>query len=160
MSTITYAVWALAAGALIPLMAILNGGLARALGGSIQATLMLFATGFVACLVMAIVTSARLPALPILARIPAQQFAGGLIVGFYVLSITFLAPRFGVGNAILFAVTAQLLTAAAIDHYAIAGAALRPVTTMRASGLLVVIAGVVLTQAGDRIAAALRQMLA
>ena len=35
MSAITYAVWAFTAGALIPLMAILNGGLARATGVSI-----------------------------------------------------------------------------------------------------------------------------
>jgi len=50
MSTITYAVWAFAAGALIPLMAILNAGLARATGGTIQATVLLFATGLTASL--------------------------------------------------------------------------------------------------------------
>jgi bacterial/archaeal transporter family-2 protein len=83
-------------------------------------------------------------------RVAPQQYAGGLIVGFYVLSITFLAPRFGVGNAILFVVTAQLLTSALIDHFALAGATLRPLTTMRALGLLVVITGVVITQISDR----------
>jgi bacterial/archaeal transporter family-2 protein len=56
MSTITYAVWAFAAGALIPLMAILNAGLARATGGTIQATVLLFATGLTASLVLAVTT--------------------------------------------------------------------------------------------------------
>jgi transporter family-2 protein len=156
MSTLTYAAWAFAAGALIPLMAILNAGLARATGGIIQATVLLFATGLIASLVLAAATKAHLPAIQTLARIAPSHYAGGLIVGCYVLSITFLAPRFGVGNAILFAVTAQLLTSAFIDHFALAGAIPRPLTTMRAMGLFIVVAGVVITQVSDRMAAGAR----
>jgi transporter family-2 protein len=156
MSTLTYAVWALAAGALIPLMAILNAGLARATGGTIQATVLLFATGLVAALVVAATMKAHIPSVQTLVRIAPSQYAGGVIVGFYILSITFLAPRFGVGNAILFAVTAQLVTAAFIDHFALAGAALRPLTTMRAMGLVIVVAGVVITQVSDRMVAGAR----
>jgi bacterial/archaeal transporter family-2 protein len=156
MSTISYAVWALAAGALIPLMAILNAGLARATGGTIQATVLLFATGLTASLVLAAVTKTPIPAIQTLARIAPSQYAGGMIVGFYILSITFIAPRFGVGNAILFAVTAQLLTSAFIDHFALAGATLRPLTAMRAMGLLIVVAGVIITQLSDRMATGAR----
>jgi transporter family-2 protein len=156
MSTLSYAIWAFAAGALIPLMAILNAGLARASGGMVQATVLLFATGLAASLLLAVITSARIPELQSLARIAPVNYAGGLIVGFYVLSITFIAPRFGVGNAILFAVTAQLVTSAVIDHFALAGAALRPVTLMRVVGLLIVIAGVVITQISARVAAGTR----
>jgi transporter family-2 protein len=153
MSTVSYAIWAFAAGALIPLMAILNAGLARTAGGPVQATVLLFATGLVASLLLAAITTVRLPELHTLVRIAPAHYAGGMIVGFYILSITFLAPRFGVGNAILFAVTAQLLTSALIDHFAIAGATLRPLTTMRAVGLSIVIAGVILTQTSDRLIA-------
>jgi len=156
MSTLSFAVWAFAAGALIPLMAILNAGLARAAGGMLQATVLLFATGLLAALLLAALAGARLSALQTLMRVPIMDYAGGLIVGFYVLSITFLAPRFGVGNAILFAVSAQLLTSAVIDHFALAGAALRPVTGIRVAGLLIVIAGLILTQVGDRLLARLR----
>lgn len=156
MSTITYAVWAFAAGALIPLMAILNGGLARATGGTVQATVLLFAIGLLASLVLAFATEAHIPAIHTLARIALPQYAGGVIVAFYILSITFLAPRFGVSNAILFAVTAQLLTSALIDHFALAGATLRSLTTMRAVGLFIVVAGVVITQVSDRMAAGAR----
>jgi transporter family-2 protein len=137
-------------------MAILNAGLARASGGMVQATVLLFATGLAASLLLAVITSARIPELQSLARIAPVNYAGGLIVGFYVLSITFIAPRFGVGNAILFAVTAQLVTSAVIDHFALAGAALRPVTLMRVVGLLIVIAGVVITQISARVAAGTR----
>lgn len=156
MTMITYAAWALAAGALIPLMAILNAGLARATGGPIQATVLLFATGLAASLLLAAATKAPMPTVQTLTRIAPSHYAGGLIVAFYILSITFIAPRFGVGNAILFAVTAQLLTSAFIDHVALAGAARRPLTALRAAGLFVVIAGVVLTQVSDRIGTAAR----
>jgi transporter family-2 protein len=116
----------------------------------------LFAVGLVSSLLVAATATARIPELTTLARIPFAQFAGGIIVAFYVLSITFLAPRFGVGNAILFAVTAQLLSSAAIDHYGLAGASLRPLTATRLLGLAIVIIGLVLTQIADRITAALR----
>ncbi len=154
--TITYAIWAFAAGALIPLMAILNAGLARSSGGTIQATVLLFATGLITSLIVALITRSPIPAIQTLAQIAPARYAGGMIVAFYILSITFLAPRFGVGNAILFAVTAQLLTSAFIDHFALAGAALRHLTTLRAIGLLIVVAGVVVTQVSDRISGAAR----
>jgi transporter family-2 protein len=150
--SITYAIWAFGAGALIPLMGILNAGLARASGGIIQATGLLFATGLIASLVLAAMTRTPIPTIQTLLHIAPHRYAGGLIVGFYILSITFLAPRFGVGNAILFAVTAQLITSALIDHFALAGATLRPLTTLRAIGLLIVIAGVIVTQVSDRLA--------
>jgi transporter family-2 protein len=60
MSTIGYAFWAFAAGALIPLMAILNAGLARPSGGIVQATVILFAVGLVAALVLALLMNARI----------------------------------------------------------------------------------------------------
>ena len=156
MSLVSYAIWAFMAGALIPLMGILNAGLARGAGGPVPATVILFATAFAASLLLLLVTPARFPDLATLSRIPAAQYTGGLIVGFYVVSITFLAPRFGVGNAILFAVSAQLLTAALIDHFALVGAILRPLTPIRLVGLLIVVAGVVVTQVGDRVLAAAR----
>jgi len=151
MSALMYALWAFAAGAMIPLMAILNAGLARAAGGPIAATVLMLSAGLLGLLLLTILTATHMPAVPTLLRIAPFQYAGGLIVVFYILSITFIAPRLGVGNAILFAVTAQLFTSALIDHFALAGAALRPVTAMRLVGLVVVIAGLVLTQVGDRL---------
>jgi bacterial/archaeal transporter family-2 protein len=135
MSTVSYAVWAFAAGALIPLMAILNAGLARGVGGPVQAGVILFAIGLLTALLVAATAAARIPELPAMARIPLGHYAGGVIVAFYVFSITFIAPRFGVGNAILFAVTAQLFSSAAIDRFALAGAAPRPLTSVRVLGL-------------------------
>lgn len=141
------AVWAFAAGALIPVMAILNAGLARATGGQpLVAASILFAVGFMACLVLALGTGAR--GLGEIAAAPSYVFAGGLIVAFYVVSVTLLAPRFGIGNTILFVMIAQIITSAAIDHFALFGAAMREVSPMRVAGLAVMIAGLVIAQLG------------
>ena len=75
-------------------------------------------------------------------------FLGGVLVAFYVLSITWVAPRFGLGNAITCVLLGQLLSAAVIDQWGLMGAIVREVTPVRAAGLAIMAIGVVLTQRG------------
>src|SRR6478752_1067358 len=82
---------ALAAGALIPVQAAANAALARAVGGRAD--------------------WAGLPAAP------PWAYAGGLVVAAYVLTITFLVPRLGVGAAVALIVTGQIVGALAVDHF-------------------------------------------
>jgi transporter family-2 protein len=65
---------------------------------------------------------------------------------FYVVSITYVAPRFGLGNAIFFVLLGQLLSAAVIDHFGLFNAAETRLNVMRVAGLLVMAGGVWLTQ--------------
>jgi transporter family-2 protein len=77
---------------------------------------------------------------------PKYLFVAGAFVAFYVLSISFVAPHFGIGNAIFFVLLGQLLSAAIIDHYGLFDAQINHLSTMRVSGILVMIFGVWLTQ--------------
>jgi bacterial/archaeal transporter family-2 protein len=63
-------------------------------------------------------------------------------------SITWIAPRFGVGNAIFYVLLGQLISAAAIDHLGLIGAIVKPLTLWRAGGLMLMAVGVLLTQRG------------
>jgi transporter family-2 protein len=86
-----------------------------------------------------------------LAQVPAQPkylFLAGLLVAFYVLSITWIAPRFGVGNAIVCVLLGQLISAALIDHFGLFGAMVRPLSLTRAGGLVLMALGTLLTQRG------------
>jgi transporter family-2 protein len=74
------------------------------------------------------------------------QLLSGLGMAFYVISITYLAPRFGVGNSIMFVVAAQIMTAATIDHFGLLGVARHPIDALRALGIAVMIVGVAVTQ--------------
>jgi len=77
---------------------------------------------------------------------PAHLFAAGLFVAFYVLSITWVAPRFGVGNAVFFVLLGQLVSAAIIDHFGLFGAMVKPFGLTRGAGIGLMALGVLLTQ--------------
>jgi transporter family-2 protein len=143
---VRYALWAALAGAFIPVMAVLNARLGKALGEPIHAAFVLFAVGLIVTGVSSLALTGRLPTPSTLQLASPFEFAGGAIVAFYILSITMLAPRFGVGNAILFVMTAQIVTSASIDHFGLLGAAVRPMSGLRAAGLMTLLAGLAVTQ--------------
>jgi transporter family-2 protein len=138
------ALWALAAGAGIPLAAALNGTLASQIGGARQASVVLFIVAL-ACALLLLLGSARgVPAASL--RAPPHHYLGGFFVAFYIFSVTSIVPRFGVANTILFIMLAQLLVASLIDHTGLLGQARRPINVARVGGLVLVALGLCVTQ--------------
>lgn len=150
MKYLALALWSAAAGALIPVMAVLNGRLGRVLGAPSHAAMVLFAVALLLAVLVSIFATGKLPSLASMSAASPVDFAGGLIVGFYVLSITMLVPAFGVGNAILFVMVAQIITSASIDHFGLFGAAVRPLTALRVAGLAILLVGLSISQLADR----------
>ena len=140
----TYAITMLAAGIGIPVLAAMNAALGRHLGAPMLAGAILLAVGFLTALVVALITGPG--AIVKLASAPRHLLLAGILVAFYVLSITAIAPKFGVGNAIFFVLIGQLLSAATIDHFGLFGAEPVSLSWPRLSGLLLMGAGVLLTQ--------------
>lgn len=143
-----YALWAAAAGALIPVMAGLNGALGRALGSAPAAAVVLFAVGLAASALLLVLTGG-VSALGNITQAAPRAFLGGVIVAFYIVCVTYLAPRFGVANTILFVMVAQVFTSSAIDHFGAFGAVLRPVGPIRVAGLFILLTGLATTQLGS-----------
>lgn len=141
-----YALWAAAAGALIPVMAVLNARLGRSLGEATHAPVILFLVALMTASIVALLTTGRMPNVSLLSGARITDFAGGVIVAGYVISVTLLAPRFGIGNAILFVMTAQIVTSAAIDHFGLFGVPNRALGGLRILGLVVMMAGLTLSQ--------------
>ena len=141
-----YALWAAAAGLFIPLMAVLNARLGRSLGAPIQAPVVLFIVAAIFASAVSLAFSGKLPSSSGLMTTSPVNLLGGVIVGFYVVSVTLLAPRFGVGNAILFVMVAQIISSAAIDHLGLLGVQVRPLDLRRITGLTVLVTGLVITQ--------------
>lgn len=136
-----------AAGVGIPLLAALNASLGQRIGSPVAAGVVLFAVAFGSALVVLVLTGGATA----LAKVPGQPpvlFLAGCLVAFYVLSITFVAPRFGLANAILFVLLGQLVSAAVIDATGLMGLAARPVSAVRLLGLAVMAVGVFLSQRG------------
>ncbi len=134
----------LAAGFGIPILAALNSALGSRIGSPAAAALVLFcvasSVGLIAVLITGIQPLARV------AEAPKHLLAGGLFVAFYVLSITYIAPQMGVGNAVFFVLLGQLVSAAAIDHFGLFGARATSLDVTRALGIAVMALGVWITQ--------------
>ncbi|WP_171227871.1 MULTISPECIES: DMT family transporter [unclassified Ruegeria] len=140
-----YAAIMLAAGFGIPILAALNAALGKVIGSPTAAAVVLFAIAFAAsALVMALFPG--FAALSKIANAPKHLLLAGVLIAFYVLSITHVAPHFGVGNAVFFVLLGQLISAAAIDHFGLFGAQVEPLTLLRMGGIAVMAIGVAITQ--------------
>ena len=134
----------LAAGLGIPILASLNAALGQFIYSPVAAvTVLLFVAFCTICIVM--LATSNLP-LVRLAQAPKHLFLAGLLVVFYMLSITAIAPTFGVGNAIFFVLLGQLISAALVDHFALFGSTGSPLTLTRSLGVGIMGLGVWITQ--------------
>ncbi|HLP19994.1 MAG TPA: DMT family transporter [Chitinophagales bacterium] len=133
---------ALITGALIPIQAQTNAGFSRAIGSAQTTGLMVFVMGVIVMSLYVLVTATPLPKMEQLTAAPWYSYLGGLIVPIYVISITLLVPRIGVGAAIGLIVTGQILCAVAIDHFGFFNAAIQKIDIRRTIGVVLMIAGV------------------
>ena len=139
-----YALTMLAAGVGIPLLAALNAALGVRIGSPAAAAMVLFCVALFAAMVATAVTGPK--ALLGVPSVPRHLLLAGLLVAFYVLSITYIAPHFGIGNAVFFVLLGQLISAALIDHFGLFGARVSPLSLTRATGITVMAVGVWITQ--------------
>jgi len=139
---ITYALIMLLAGLGIPVMAALNGGLGVRLQNPALATTILFTVGSLISIVY-LAVSGNWPK-SISNNAPVYLYSGAAFVIFYVLSITSIAPKFGIGNAVSFVLLGQLISMALIDHYQLFGMPHNPINLTRFAGLVLMAAGVFL----------------
>ena len=132
------------AGVGIPVMAALNGGLGAKLNSPALATTILFVVGGLVSTIYLLLSKGN-PTKPIHKPKPRIFYCGGLFVIFYILSITWVAPKFGVGNAISFVLLGQLISMAVIDQFGLLGAPRYCLSIQRLCGLALMIVGVFLS---------------
>ena len=146
-STLALCLLTLVSGALIPVGAQANAVFSKSLGGNIPfAAAAVFLIAALATGVGILLTGAKPPAPSAFRLAPWWVYLSGFIFTFYLFTITFVAPRLGVGTAIALIVTGQIIAALAIDHFGLFGAAKTTITVQRAIGLLVMAVGVYLAK--------------
>jgi transporter family-2 protein len=139
--------WLLAfvAGALIPVQAAANAVLSKSLQGNVAfAALTLFVVAGAASAGAALLAGGQMPTAAALRAAPWWSYLGGVIVAFYVFTITFLAPRLGVGTAISLIVAGQIVAALTIDHFGLFRSLTFPLTPTRLVGAVLMAVGVFL----------------
>src|SRR5947207_15114579 len=104
----------LATGVAIPIMAAWNSRLGAELESPWAAAFILFVLGAVICgiamLFLGLPKQGWFSATPL-------YYAGGLVVAFYILSISWTAPRICVANAVFFVLFGHILSVVFIDHF-------------------------------------------
>ena len=133
----------LATGNGIPVMAALSAGLGTKYGSPAFAASVLFLVALSISVTFLFAVEGGLKPFPKTA-LPLYFYLGGVFVAFYVLSITWVAPRFGVGNAVAFVLLGQLISMAAIDQFGLLRAPTHAITLERFIGLVLMSIGVFL----------------
>ena len=121
------------AGVGVPFAAALNAGLAARLGNPAQAATSLFGVALVSSIV--VLWLYPRPASFELGAVPPHYFLSGLLIAFYVLAVTVIAPKVGVSSAITFVLLGQLVASTAIDHFGWLAAPQSSLSTSRFVGL-------------------------
>jgi bacterial/archaeal transporter family-2 protein len=147
-SYIILAAWTLIAGAGIPLIGVLNSGVARSVGNPFAATTIMFAIAMVVGLGLTLPVYG-LPTAGQLSSAPPVSYAAGLLIGFYALSATVIIPRFGAASFVIFILIAQLLTSAVVDQFGLFSIPKRPIDLTKLIGLTVIMAGIVIMEVGN-----------
>src|SRR6185437_8613340 len=135
-NNLIYLAMALITGALIPIQASTNSAFSKSVGNPFLAGLMVFIIGLLGMLLFVFISRISLPTPQQLVSAPLYSYLGGLIVATYVVMITILVPRVGVGTAIAFIVTGQIIFAVLIDHFGLFNSPVRLITATRFAGVL------------------------
>ncbi len=147
-SYMVFAAWTLLAGAGIPLIGVLNSGIARTVGNPFAATAIMFAIAMAMALGLTLPLYGH-PTAAQLGSAPPASYAAGLLIGFYALSATIIIPRFGAASFVAYILIAQLLTSAVVDQFGLFNMVRRPLDMTKLIGLAVIVAGIAIMEIGN-----------
>lgn len=138
-------------GLVVPLQSAINSSLRDTLrSGSVLAALVSFAVGTVTLLGVAALTRQPFATLAALGRAPWWEWLGGALGAFFVFGSTLLAPRIGLAAMISLIVAGQVCSSLLFDRVGVLGLPARGLSWARVAGAVLILAGAVLVNFGDR----------
>lgn len=144
MKTLLFIVFAVMAGAMLPIQAALNGKMGKAVGDPVYAAFISFVVGSVALLVYLFATKTDLSTISQAKSVEWSVWTAGILGGFYVACVIILAPKLGVALTFGLVVTGQLGISLVIDNYGLLGIPVHAISWQRIAGVLLITGGVVL----------------
>jgi transporter family-2 protein len=143
---LSYALFAVLAGAMLPIQFGINSVLARYVGGALRASLVSFAVGAAALFGTALLVARGWPSSADLGAAPWWVWIGGLLGAFYVLGSIVAAPRLGAVTLVALILAGQALASLLVDHYGWVGFPEHPISALRVLGVALLAAGVALVR--------------
>lgn len=142
-NTVFYVILMLLAGLGIPTMAALNAGLGTRLNSPMLAVTILLVIALSIATIL-LLSSEGVPKVLYPLNTPWYLYLGGALFVFYILSVTWGIPKFGVANAIGLVLFGQLIAMCTIDHFGLFGSLKYEMDIKRLCGLLLMGAGIFL----------------
>jgi transporter family-2 protein len=140
----SYLVFALLAGAMLPIQFGINAQLAHWVGGPVRAAFVSFVVGALALLVAVLLTARGWPDRP--GDAPWWIWTGGLLGAFYVLGSIVTAPKLGAATLVAMILAGQAIASLLVDHFGWVGFEEQPITLLRVCGVLLLAGGVALVR--------------
>jgi len=137
---------AVAVGAVIPIQGALNARLGAALVHPMQATLVSYIGGTIACIVALLVAQASLPDWKRVTGIDWYLYCGGFLGVIFVSGMLYLMPKVGIANMLAAAILGQLVMSLIFDHFGFFGGLIIEVTPSRIIGVLLLLLGLYFIQ--------------
>src|SRR5688500_20315664 len=138
--------FAVAAGAMLPVQFGINSVLARYVDGAARASLVSFVVGALALLAAVLLFFRGVPSVEKAGEAPWWVWVGGLLGAFYVLGSVVTAPRLGAATLVALILAGQAAASLTVDHFGLVGFQENPVTPGRLLGIGLVVLGVVLVR--------------
>ncbi len=133
-------------GTLFPTQTAINARLAAGVGGPIPSTLISFAAGLSALVVIVVVTR-QVPSIESLRALPIWLLvAGGMLGATYLSLNVFLVPRIGAGAMMALAIAGQMIAAMSIDRAGLFGVVVRELSAARVAGAILVVIGAIMVR--------------
>ena len=133
---------ALASGAALAIQVGMNNTLRARVGHPILAAWISFVIGTTALTLYLLLARPAWPDRLRPSEAPWWMFGGGLVGAVYVASSATFASRLGAAAWLGLIVSGQILASLALDHFGLVGFSKRPVTLLKISGVLLLLAGV------------------
>ncbi|MBE9610626.1 DMT family transporter [Chitinilyticum piscinae] len=147
-----YFLLALAIGLVVPLQAAINNQLKGLIGGStVLAALVSFLVGSLTLVLVALLSGQKWNGLVRVVHAEWWMLLGGVLGALFVFGTTLLAPRIGVAAMLSLIIAGQVAASLLFDRFGWLAMPLRDINAWRIAGALLVAAGVVLVNFGDRI---------
>ncbi|MFT5709016.1 MAG: transporter family-2 protein [Oceanospirillaceae bacterium] len=136
---------AVGAGAMLPIQGTLNARLGAVMLHPMQATLVSYIGGTIACIIVLAMAQASIPDYKRLASIDWYLYLGGFLGVIFVSGMLYIMPRIGVANMLAAAILGQLVMSLVFDHFGLAGITVE-INSNRIFGVVLLLAGVYFLQ--------------
>ncbi|MGL1861178.1 MAG: DMT family transporter [Pseudodesulfovibrio sp.] len=140
-----YVLFALVAGASMPLQAGINLKLRHSLGDPIMAALVSFAVGTLVLTVYGL-SMRPIPSMAMVASAPWWAWCGGLLGAFFVSATIILAGHLGATTTMAWLLAGQFTFALVLDHYGLVSFDVHEISWPRILGVLLLFAGAYLVK--------------